>query len=73
MVAIKRTQQGPGMKFAHKNLGPYEVSKVLRNHRYLVHKVGEHEGLMETSTSVDFMKPWISYNDDDFGDFYDNE
>lgn len=68
LVAIKRTQQGPGTKFAHKNFGPYEISKVLRNHRYLVHKVGEHEGPMQTSTSVDFMKPWINYDDHDLSD-----
>lgn len=31
LMAIKRTQQGPGLKFAHKYLGPYEIIKVLLN------------------------------------------
>ena len=45
LVAIKRTQQGPGLKFATKYLGPYEITSVLRNDRYLVTKIGEHEDL----------------------------
>lgn len=44
LVAIKRTQQGPHLKLVHKYLGPYEVVKVLRNHRYLVRKIDENEG-----------------------------
>lgn len=44
IVAIKRMQQGPGLKFAAKYLGPYKISKVLRNARYLVQKMGDHEG-----------------------------
>lgn len=58
LVAIKRTQLGPGLKFAPKFLGPYQVTKVLRNDRYVVRKVGEAEGSVETSTSTDHMKPW---------------
>ncbi|XP_043275316.1 uncharacterized protein [Venturia canescens] len=63
LVAIKRTQQGPGLKFASKFLGPYEISRVLRNDRYLVQKVGEHEGPKQTSTAADHMKPWVDYAD----------
>jgi hypothetical protein len=59
LVAIKRTQQGPGLKLANKYLGPYEI-KVLRNNRYVVRKVGDHEGLWETSTAADYIKPWAS-------------
>lgn len=33
VVAIRRTQQGPGLKFSYKYLGPYEVIRVLRNDR----------------------------------------
>ncbi|KAK1120273.1 hypothetical protein K0M31_012634 [Melipona bicolor] len=51
----------------------------MRNDRYLVEKVGEHEGPLQTSTASDFMKFWIpdisdvsdtSSNDsnDDLGD-----
>ncbi|XP_076247919.1 uncharacterized protein LOC143187733 [Calliopsis andreniformis] len=60
LVAIKRTQQGPGLKFAAKYFGPYELAKVLRNDRYIVTKVGEHEGPRQTSTAVDYIKPWAS-------------
>lgn len=65
MVAIRRTQQGPGLKFSHKYLGPYEVIKVLRNHRYMVRKTGEHEGPLQTSTASDYMKPWLEDDDDE--------
>ncbi|XP_015514359.2 uncharacterized protein LOC107220321 [Neodiprion lecontei] len=70
LVAIKRTQQGPGLKFASKFLGPYEISRVLRHDRYLVRKVGEHEGPQQTSTAADHVKPWVEYEDseDDAGD-----
>ncbi|EZA60793.1 hypothetical protein X777_13727, partial [Ooceraea biroi] len=63
LVVIKRTQQGPGLKTSHKYLGPYEVSRVLRNQRYLVQKVNEGEGPQRTSTSADFMKLWVSGDD----------
>lgn len=59
LVAIRRTQLKPGLKFCPKYLGPYKVIKALRNDRYLVEKVGEHEGPRTTSTSRDFMKPWM--------------
>lgn len=64
LVAIKRTQQAPGMKFANKFLGPYRVIKVLRNNRYVVRKVGECEGPQETSTAADYMKPWVNKQND---------
>jgi len=50
LVAIKRTQLGPGFKLANKYLGSYNIVKVLRNNRYIVHKVSEHERLSKTST-----------------------
>jgi len=31
LVAIKRTQQRPGLKLANKYLGPYRIIKALRN------------------------------------------
>lgn len=60
IVAIKRTQFGSGLKFRNKFLGPYRVIRVMRNDRYTVEKVGEHEGPQETSTSADHMKSWLS-------------
>ncbi|XP_017888656.1 uncharacterized protein LOC108630103 [Ceratina calcarata] len=56
LVAIKRTQAAPGLKFHSKYLGPYRVTKLLRNNRYMVQKVGEHEGPQMTSTAADYMK-----------------
>jgi len=44
LVAIKQTQTSLRSKFASKFLGPYRISKVLRNDRYLM-KIGDHVGL----------------------------
>lgn len=63
LVAIKRTQFGPGLKLFPKFLGPYEVTKVSGKDRYNVSKVGNHEGPNATSSSADFMKPWTSSDD----------
>jgi hypothetical protein len=41
---------------ANKYLGPYEIVKVLCNNRYVVRKVGDHEGPWETSTAADYVK-----------------
>ena len=64
LVAIRRTQRGPGTKLAGKFLGPYEITRVLRNHRYMVQKIGESEGPNRTTTSADYMKPWSRESDD---------
>lgn len=60
MVAIERTQNEAGLKVRPKMLGPYEVTRVLRNHRYEVRKIGSHEGPMSTSSSADKMKSWTN-------------
>lgn len=73
LVAIKRTQLGPGLKLANKYLGPYSIIKVLRNDRYVVQKIGEHEGPMKTSTSADYMKPWVDFASDDSEEECDND
>lgn len=59
LVAIKRTQQGPGLKLATKFLGPYKVVRSLRKNRYIVQREGNHEGPYTTSTSSDNIKPWL--------------
>lgn len=46
-------------------MGSYSIESVLRNDRYLVKKVGEHEGPQQTSSSADNMKPWVNYDDQD--------
>ena len=66
LVAIKRTQFGPGLKIYPKYFAPYEVVKVLRHDRYVVHKIGNHEGPQQTSTAADSMKPY-NVNDDVHG------
>lgn len=65
LVAIRRTQLAPGMKPAAKYLGPYEIVKALRSNRYIVRKIGEHEGPQQTSSSADFIKPWLRYISDE--------
>ncbi|XP_037297451.1 uncharacterized protein K02A2.6-like [Manduca sexta] len=59
IVAIKRTQFGPGMKIKPKYLGPYRITKVKRFDRYDVEKVDQStEGPNKTSTAADLMKQW---------------
>jgi len=73
LVAIKRTQLGPGLKLANKYLGPYNIVKALRNDRYVVQRIGEHEGPLKTSTSADHMKPWTDFSSDDSEDEDEDE
>ena len=73
LVAIKRTQFGPGLKLGGKLLSPYRVSRTMRNDRYRVEKVGEHEGPAHTSTTADFMKPWVLNAEDDASDDSETE
>lgn len=58
LVAIERVQNEKGLKLRTKMLGPYEVTRVLRNNRYEVHKIGSNDGPVNTSTAADRMKPW---------------
>ncbi|XP_025837022.1 uncharacterized protein LOC112906662 [Agrilus planipennis] len=68
LVAIKRTQFGPGLKVQPKYFGPYQIIRVLRNDRYIVEKIGYHEGPRQTSASADHIKPWSQDNEDDVQD-----
>lgn len=65
LVAIKRTQQGPRMKFADKYLGSYEIIRVMRNQRYSVQRIGDCKDPAQTMTLADFIKPWINESSDD--------
>ncbi|XP_055932830.1 uncharacterized protein LOC129962855 [Argiope bruennichi] len=58
LVAIQRTQFGSGLKLRPKFHGPYRITAKKPHERYLVEKVGIHEGPNHTSTAVDYMKPW---------------
>lgn len=64
IVAIKRTQQGPGLKLSIKFLGPYRVKSCKPHDRYTVVRIEETEGPRETTTSADNMKPWRGFKDD---------
>lgn len=61
IVAIKRTQLGPGLKLKPKFFGPYEVTKIKSNDTYEVQKMGIHEGPKNTSTCAEFMKWWSDH------------
>ncbi|GFX87293.1 transposon Ty3-I Gag-Pol polyprotein [Trichonephila clavipes] len=56
LVAIKRTQFGPGLKLKQKYLGPYKVTKVKHNDTYDVEKCEFVDGPLKTSTCAEFMK-----------------
>lgn len=58
-MAIKHTQLDPGLKVLPKYFGPYRIVQVLRNVRYVVAKVGEHDGPRETTTSTDYLNPGL--------------
>lgn len=64
LVAIQKTQFATGQKLFPKYLGPYEIVKVCGNDRYLVMKVGDHEGPNQTSTATDYMKRWRTFQPD---------
>lgn len=60
IVAIKRTQFGGGQKLKPKYLGPYRVTKVKPRDTYDVQKESAGDGPLKTSTTAEYMKPWIS-------------
>lgn len=62
LVAIKRTQFGPGRKLKGKYVGPYRIKKVKTNDTYDVERISPGEGPASTSTCVEFIKPWVSTN-----------
>lgn len=55
VVAIKRTQFGPGKKYAAEYLGPYKITNVKPNSRYDVEKISG-EGPKKTSTAASHLK-----------------
>uniref|UniRef100_A0A0E4C765 Integrase catalytic domain-containing protein n=1 Tax=Anopheles gambiae TaxID=7165 RepID=A0A0E4C765_ANOGA len=57
LVVIKRTQFGPGRKYAAEYLGPYKVTSVRPHDRYDVEKING-EGPKVTSTASSHMKPY---------------
>ena len=71
LVAIKRTQFGPGFKLKPKYLGPYQVSKVKSNDTYDVEKVGLFEGPRHTSSCAEYMKPWCPIDESDDEDEFE--
>lgn len=61
LVAIQRTQFTT-QKLNPKFLGPYEVTAVTKNNRYVVTKLCG-EGPVNTTTSSDMMKRWVGVED----------
>lgn len=72
-VTILRSQRGPGLKWHSEIFGPYKIISVLLNDRYLVKKVGEHDGPLGTSTSDDHMKAWTTRRKPDFNPDFEDE
>ncbi|GFY26180.1 retrovirus-related Pol polyprotein from transposon 297 [Trichonephila clavipes] len=58
LVAIKKTQQGPGQKLCNKFIGPYKITQVKPNDTYNVGKSGNFDGPTKTSTCAEYLKPW---------------
>ena len=58
LIAIKRTQLGPGRKIKAKFYEPYVVERAKSNETYDVKSVGSVEGPKTTSTCAEYMKPW---------------
>ncbi|GFY78287.1 transposon Tf2-9 polyprotein [Trichonephila inaurata madagascariensis] len=58
LVAIKRTQHGPGQKLCNKFIGPYKITQVKPNDTYNVEKCGNFDGPTKTSTCAEYLKPW---------------
>ncbi|GFS61952.1 transposon Ty3-G Gag-Pol polyprotein [Trichonephila clavipes] len=58
LVAIKKTQQGPGQKLCNKFIGPYKITQVKPNDTYNVEKCGNFDVPTKTSTCAEYLKPW---------------
>jgi len=66
LVAIRRTQMGPGLKLRAKYLGPYRITKVKPHDTYDVIKTADCEGPLKTTTCAEYtMKRWPGHNPDD--------
>uniref|UniRef100_A0A171AWE4 Blastopia polyprotein n=1 Tax=Triatoma infestans TaxID=30076 RepID=A0A171AWE4_TRIIF len=59
LVAVRRTQRGPGLKLRAKFLGPYKIIKVKLKDTYDVEAVGLHEGPRRTTVCAEYIKPWF--------------
>lgn len=62
LVAIKRTQYGPGLKLKCKYLGPYQITKCKFNDTYDVKRVGYSDGPITTTSCAEYMKSWVQEN-----------
>lgn len=62
LIAIKRTQFGPGSKLRNKFLGPYKVTRVKGNDRYEMIRQTDGEGPRITTSSADQMKSFDIYS-----------
>lgn len=62
IVAIKKTQLGPGTKLKAKFAGPYKIIKVKPNDTYDVERIGGSTGPLHTSTCAEYIKPWTEFS-----------
>ncbi|KAK9730634.1 Integrase zinc binding domain [Popillia japonica] len=62
LVAIKRTQQGPGLKLRAHYLDPYQVTKVKPYNSYDVIKEGDHYGPTKSTSTAEYLKRWTVSN-----------
>lgn len=60
IVAIMRTQLGPGRKIKARFFGPYRIIEIKSKDTSNVTRVGVHEGLLNTSTCAELIKPWAN-------------
>lgn len=51
-------------KLCAKYLGPYKIVFTKGPDRYSVTKIGEHEGVLSTTTATDNIKPWVLIESD---------
>ncbi|GJQ78330.1 hypothetical protein Trydic_g3746 [Trypoxylus dichotomus] len=58
VIAIKRTQERPGLKLKSKYLGPYKITRVKPKDTYEVVKIGACNGPVTTTACAEFIKPW---------------
>lgn len=65
LVAIQRVKHDKGAKFRSTFVGPYEITRTMRNDRYQIHKIGFGEGPNDTSVPADRMKPCAQDIDSD--------
>lgn len=66
LLAIKRTQLGPGVKMILKFLGPYWITKVKSNYTYDIQTTRYHDGPAIPTCCNEYLKPWVPDDDNEY-------